>query len=288
MAHESSDFYKRKVLDHYDLIDRMVRKRFPDPAAADEAFLFVMERLESDDWRRVREYKGNATFTTYIIKVVSNLLLDFSDHKYGKFRPPVWIKKMGALWEEVHKRLCRERMSKEDVEYSMTIGAPEDREPGAVREAVEVILAKIPDCGKYKKGKMFVTDPDNLKDGEQVQRTGTNTVPEELSAVLGYVSLQEKLFPFLNKDNQNKDAEPLQKSNLETAIRNFRSRLELSVEDRLFLKMVYQDGFNVKAAGEKLNIDEKQVHKRHRGLLDHLGKAMRESGLEQHVKEFVS
>jgi RNA polymerase sigma factor (sigma-70 family) len=247
-----------------------------------------MERLESDDWRRVHEYKGNATFTTYITKVVSNLLLDFSDHKYGKFRPPVWIKKMGALWEEAHRRLYRERMSKKDVEYSMTIGSPEDRDPGAVSEAIEVILAKIPDCGKYRKGKIFVTDPDDLKNRGPIQKTGANALPEEINAALRYVSLQEALFPFLNRNNQNTDAEPQQDNKLETAIRSFCSHLDLSVEDRLFLKMVYQDGFKVKAAGKKLNFNESQVHKRHKRLLDHLGKAIRTSGLEQELREFIS
>ena len=125
---DSSEFYKKKTLDHYDLIDRLVRKRFSDTPTADEAFVYIMEHLEKDDWHRIREYRGNASFPTFLSKVVSNLILDFSDHKYGKFHIPAWIKNMGALWEEVYWRLSRERMSKKDVEYSMIIGREESIE----------------------------------------------------------------------------------------------------------------------------------------------------------------
>ncbi len=288
MATEGTEFYKKKILDHYDLINRMVQKRFSDSATADEAFVFVMERLENDNWRRVREYKGNASFTTYLTKVVSNLILDYSDHKHGKFRPPEWVKKMGALWEEVHKRLCSERMSKKDVEFSMTIGAPDDRDPEAVREAIEIILAKVPDCGKYRKGKEYATDPDDLKNAGSALRTGTNTVPEQFKSALRYIALQNAVFPFFNSDSQNTDDGQENDNKLATAFHNFRSKLNLSAEDRLFLKMIYQDGLKVKTAGEKLNLKQNQIHRRHKKLLEHMGKAIKASGLEDELKSMLS
>ena len=102
---DNPEFYKKKTLDHYDLIDRLVRKRFSDTPTADEAFVYIMEHLEKDNRHRIREFRGNASFPTFLSKVVSNLLSDFSDHKYGKFHTPIWIKNMGTMWEEVYRKL---------------------------------------------------------------------------------------------------------------------------------------------------------------------------------------
>jgi len=287
MTSENSEFYKKKTLDHYNLMDRLVRKRFTDGSTADEAFVYVMEHLEKDDWRRIREYRGNASFPTFLSKVVSNLISDFSDHKYGKFHIPVWIKNMGSMWEEAYKRLGRERMSKKDVEYSMTIGK-EERDPEAVREAIEVILSKIPDCGGYKKIKLLTTDPDNLINSEPVHGESQNSSSLKIQTVLNYVSLQEELFPFLTNADQTGKTESPKNNKLKLSVSSFREKLKLSAEDRIFLKMIYQDGYSVKSAGEKLNFSSSWVHKRHKQLLKRIAKALKKAGLEQELKNILS
>ncbi len=286
MTSQTSEFYKKKTLDNYDLIDRLVRKRFPDSSAADEAFVYVIEHLEKDNWHRIREYRANASFPTFLTKVVSNLIYDFSDHKYGKFHIPVWIKNMGSMWEEAYKRLGRERMSKKDVEYSMTIGK-EGRDPEAVRDAIEVILARIPDCGGYKKIKLLTTDPENLINSEPIHGEGQNTPSVKVQTVLNYVSLQEELFPFLTNTDQSHKTESPKSSKLKLCVSSFREKLKLSAEDRLFLKMIYQDGYSVKSAGEKLNFSNSWIHKRHKQLLKRIEKALRKAGLEQELKNVL-
>ncbi len=288
METENTDFYKKKLLQQYDLIDRMVKKRFTDAGTADEAFLFVMERLERDNWRRVRDYKGTATFTTYITKVVSNLLYDFSDHKFGKFRPPEWIKKMGALWEEIHRRLCRERMSKDDVVYSLTIGSVEDRDPGVVTEAIDVILSRIPDCGKYAKVKLLVTDPDHMKETVSDQQSAANPGTDITNSTAQFISLQEALFAFLTQAGEKGAVLPGEDKQFGEALKNFRSHLKLSAEQRLLLKMIYQDGLNITAAGKRLHLSKDQVHKKHKQLLEHIRQALQTSGLEHELRELMT
>ncbi|QTA86423.1 hypothetical protein [Desulfonema magnum] len=38
-----SDYWKKQVFSHYDLLNRLVRKRFPDTNTADEAFIYLID-----------------------------------------------------------------------------------------------------------------------------------------------------------------------------------------------------------------------------------------------------
>lgn len=284
---ETFEFYKKKALDHYALIDTLVRKRFPDSALADEAFVYVMEYLEKENWRRIREYRGRARFPTFLSRVVSNLLSDFADHKFGKFHIPLWIKNMGPLWEETYRRLSRERMSRKDVEYSLTIGAA-NTSLEAVREAIEVILEKIPDCGAYKKVKLLSADPDTLQKSSDTHNEEKTVSSEKIQASLNYISLQEELFSFLNNPEKTGRTASPKTAALQASVLRFRTQLKLSPEDRVFLKMIYLEGLNVKAAGEKLGFNSSWVHKRHKQLLKRIEKALKKAGLDQELKNILS
>ena len=69
-----------------DLITLLVHKRVKgDAIAREEAVLYVQDRLQRDDFRRINQFQANrgASFVTYIWQVISNLLLDFL-RTYGK------------------------------------------------------------------------------------------------------------------------------------------------------------------------------------------------------------
>lgn len=63
-----------------DLIALLVRKRIrTDAIAHEEAVLYVQDRLQRDDFRRIRNFQVDkgASFVTYMWQVINNLLLDF-------------------------------------------------------------------------------------------------------------------------------------------------------------------------------------------------------------------
>ena len=63
-----------------DLITMLVHKKIHgDAIAREEAVLYVQDRLQRDDFRRIRSFnvERGASFVTYIWQVVNNLLLDF-------------------------------------------------------------------------------------------------------------------------------------------------------------------------------------------------------------------
>lgn len=59
-----------------------------DHDAAMDAYLFVLEALRADDWRRLRAYvpDGKTKFTTWLVVVTRRLVLDFLRQRYGRSR----------------------------------------------------------------------------------------------------------------------------------------------------------------------------------------------------------
>ncbi|WP_228854989.1 RNA polymerase sigma factor [Desulfomarina profundi] len=88
--------WKTQTLAHWEQINRMAVRRFGDTVLAEEAALSVMERLEEDNWKRVRAYCGKATFSTYLQVLTGRILEDFARSRFGRVRPPSWVKVLGG------------------------------------------------------------------------------------------------------------------------------------------------------------------------------------------------
>jgi len=145
LAHKSIQLYEKQLTRHWSLIYSMAYRKFTDAGAAEEAITFVTEQLGADDWGRLRKYKPVSEFKTYLMTIVSKLLIDFARKKYGRKRVPKWIKKRGVLWNKIYTLLCIEGLSNNDVTEQM---ADDDKNPVIVEEAIWLIKEKVTDCGK--------------------------------------------------------------------------------------------------------------------------------------------
>ena len=140
-------YFKRWVVEHWELVDRLALRRFVGEPLSQEAALFVMDRLEKDDWELLRCYRGNARLQSYFSSVVYNLLEDFARRKFGRVRPPLWLKKLGGIWLLLYRLLCLERFSIAEAAHLAA-----DRYQHLDRDQIELmadrILGEIPTCGK--------------------------------------------------------------------------------------------------------------------------------------------
>lgn len=262
-----SDHFKKEVFEHYKDLNKLVQKRIPDENMADKAFIYVMEKLAENNWQRVRNYKGKSAFRTYLLSLARHLLEDFLRQEFGRPRPPAWLKAQGSLWIEVYHRLCLERMSVTDVIQSLTIWLLQKRERSVVEEAADVILAKIPDCGKRQE-----------KEEELTDELQNNLTPEEMMIARERVAIIETVRCLLT------DTEPSEDNSLRASIIKLRSQIKLSNEERLFLKAVYEEGIKVSKAGRLLGWNANQAHGKHKRLLARIGKAFRKTGLEDETE----
>ncbi len=131
--------------------DRICRKTFVNDADADECYLYILNKMEEDDYRRLRKYDGRAKLKTWLYSVASNLKSDFIRKKMGRRHIPTAVTKIGDWAVAVYKLLCWQRQE--------------------IEEAWVVIVGR----GLYSK-----TLADYLEDVEAVLRY---PCPEEISTV---------------------------------------------------------------------------------------------------------
>lgn len=278
---ESSQALKNRVLEHWDLLDRLAQRRFRDQNLADEALLFVQQALADDDWRRVRAYRGEVEFSRFLSHVTYRLLEDFARHKFGRVRPPVWLKRMGSLWLRVFQLLCLERRSVGDVLETLAGGRRPERDPAAVKEATAAILSRIPSCGSKSAQKVSVDN--ELVEAEMSQDPALHNLdPEEHAAKVESAAALAAFSIILDPLGVNE--ENLESGAFRKLLETLRSNLELCDEDRFFLCLIYQDGLNVSAAGRRLQLRADQAHGRLQRILGRIRSAVETAGLKEDMR----
>lgn len=285
MPNSDSEFWKNRVLKHWDNLNRLAKKRFADDNAADQAVIYVMEALEDDDWRRVKAYKGQARFNTFLTVIVNRLLEDYARSRYGRFRVPKWISRQGAVWEKIYRLLCEERMSWDDVIEVMSQTAPGGRSKDQVSETAAVILAKTPDCGKQR-GDATPVDPNDLERDDFGGALGERLSPEQIVAARQRALLLKTLGQWFKDDDEDDDG-PFPDEAVGEYCRRIKAEVSLSSSERLLLRMVFQDGMTVVAAGRMLGWGADKVHGQLRRLLARIRKKFEEAGLDPPLKEIL-
>jgi hypothetical protein len=262
--------WRKQALAHWDLINRMAGRRFPQAALAEEAALFVMEGLARDDWRRLRAFTGRSTLTTYVGALTLRLLEDFARARFGRVKAPLWIRRLGGIWMTLFRLLCLERFSPDEA-----VALVGDRQPGtatAAEEAAYRLLGEIPSCGEHQGESSEFCEETTLPTAEadcsvqeQQLEQGERT---QLFSVLGRIFF----------DGAREDRNPRVLERLEGV------GIRLDPQERLLLQLCYRDGVAVAEAGRMLGLNRHQAHGRLRRLLDRLRQDFAAAGLEEELR----
>jgi len=262
LATASSEDCKQLIFSQWGILEALSRKRFQDPNLADAALLAAQRGLEANDWRRVRAYRGQASFTAYLAQVTSRLLEDYARKVFGRKRPPAWIKRRGFLYERLYKLLCLDGASPAEaagqLDQNATALAAE-----AIAEAIDAILSHILDCG----GSALPRIADDVDVNTVLpEEPGLHQLnPEEL-----YDKRQRDAFLEALRRGLGFHDAPAYDPDPELAERFFqalREALTLSADERLFLGMIYRDCVAVTTAGQMLGWSLNLAHSRLRSLL---------------------
>lgn len=286
MEQNDDPAYQAQLFAHWELLQRLAQNRFKGSALADQALDFVLEKLQQDHWSRLRAYRGGASFKTYLAHVVRRLLEDFARHRFGRQRIPDWIQAQGSLWEQVYRLLCLERMSAIDVIETLRDAVPGGRPPQIIREAIAVIRKRVVNCGAPSSAtaeQPLVEQEEHryrpLADDVQAHQLS----PEALQAA----EERTQLLTLLYGSVLDSAADSSPPAAWRQAAQRLRAVLSLSPEERLLLRLIYQDGLSVVEAGRLLGLRTDQVHGRLRRLLQRIRQAMEASGLAQELKELL-
>lgn len=266
--------WKKKTLAHWDLINRLAVRRFGSAALAEEAALFVMDSLAENSWQRVQSYGGRGTFQSFIASLSWRLLEDFSRKRFGRVRPPLWVKKLGGIWTLLFSFLCLERLRFPEAVESVASRCPAQEKP-LIEEAALTLLGRIPQCGSQQGLEVSFEETDSRgPDQEGVSRPDRLLEKDE----------QQHLFAVLFGQLIGTDQEAALPKKFASLLEE---GIELDPEERLLLKLLYQDNVGVTRAGTLLGLNRDQVNGRLRRLLARLRQDFQNRGLGEELLELL-
>ncbi len=265
--------WKERTLSQWDKINTLAVRRFGRGPFAEEAVLAVIDGLQADDWQRVRAFSGQSSFSTFVMAISTRLFEDFARKRYGRVRPPLWVRAFGGIWQKLFQALCLERLSVNDaveVVHQRQVAA----EKNAIETAAYELLARIPDCGMARGLEVTYEEEVALED----ESLGTG--PAGTFETREQKELFRAIFQLVLGQEQGGDGLDLLK-------KYHMVKISLTAEEKLLLKLCYQDGLGVSAAGEMLGMTRFQAHGRMRRLLQRLQAEFQRCGLAEVLRPML-
>lgn len=272
---------KQQVFNYWNYLQDIARKRFPtDSQMAEEAIDYLLEKLQRNDWQKIREYRGEG-FTAFITVVANRLFTDFA-RKVGDIPYiPVWIQQRGGLWRDAFLLLHKGLNRQEAIEQLWVSAQKLGYEKPAVEEIVLVILSKERIKPRHAHVSLEV---------EWLDETAANDLPPpEQLADLENNWLLELIFIMIQKLQAVEPQAPLaEDSKMNVWLNKLQQQVCLKSEEFLFLTMVYRDGLSISEAGRRLHLNANQAAGRHRRLLERLQTAFAQAGLTEQLRELIT
>jgi RNA polymerase sigma factor (sigma-70 family) len=234
-------------------IESACRRRFPDGNDADECYVFVIDRLKADDYRRIRQFKGKSSIQTYLYAVINALVADYKRKKYGRKRIPKAVARLGEWAEAIYRLVCWGRYS---FAEAYDIAMVEGRFDGSYEEFLEetdpIRQAPCPENPRF-----IPVDDSQMQSLPQTDDTASNPLEE-----------------LLRKTDLKKRAKAA------SVIRE--ATKGLSDEEQLLVRLVYGSDHSVRAAARVIGLKAGAA----RRLLKRVLLKYRENLLAEGIRDF--
>jgi len=224
-------------------LDRLGRNSGLPEHEADEFQSWAVFKLVDKDYRILGSWEGRCSFSTYLIVVLARLLEDYRIHVWGKWRPSAAARRQGREAVLLERLRFRDRLPwGEAIDRAQALS-----DSSLSREELERIAGSLPE----RSGRIMVGEEALLRiavDGSVEERI------EEYERAPLVARLHEKLLALLRA---------------------------LPAEDRLVLKLHFQDDFTIAALSLLLRIPQKQLYSRRDNCLKKLRRALVDGGLDR-------
>ncbi|MDI9245942.1 hypothetical protein [Marinobacter sp. CHS3-4] len=280
---DSGEYWAERVLDptFTGYVEKMARRRFGQDVLAEEATNYVLEELSEENWQRCRQYRGQSQVKTFLVSLASNLIEEFSRKRFGRPRPPVWLKAQGELWVRLWKMVCLERQPVPTVVDRLTLSG--QRTVETVKQSIRVIKARIPTCGQGGAGECATDDIQSWSDatGLVSRDIPAGTRVEQQATVLfrRLISSLESDADELAPLEDEAIPEPMD-TEVTEKLRALHEQLQLDDEETVLLKMVFVDGLTKSKAARALGKPGHYGGRRINAALDRLLEAFRACDLD--------
>jgi RNA polymerase sigma factor (sigma-70 family) len=232
-------------LSNLTLIERVIgavcRRHRLSAADAEDFGSTARLHLIDDDYAALRKFEGRSSMATYLTVVITRQFQDWRNAKWGKWRASAEARRQGPVAVHLERLIVRDRLSMEEAVETLRTNFSVD----ATRAELEALIARIP------------------------PRTGRTFVPDD--------ELEQHAAPAARADNALADRHALEAAHtsshaLSTALRG------LPAQDRLILKMRFQDDLSVAEVARLFHLEQKPLYRRIQKLLVDLRAALEAQG----------
>lgn len=248
----SDDLY----LAHRAHIERAIshvcrRHRLSGPEGEDFASTARLALIENNH-ARIRAFSGRSSLQTYLIVVITRLFQDWRNAQWGKWRPSAEAQRLGPLAMKLETMTVRDKLTFEEAVETLRTnhGVTDDR------AALEALYGRFP----IRPGRSFTGDD----------------------------ALETIAAPNARADAPLAEAEAaVAATRATTALAGVLSKLP--PQDRLIIKMRFDDDFGVAEIAKVLKLEPKPLYRRIERLLIDLRRALEQSGLSlEAVKDVIA
>lgn len=251
-------------------LESIARRRFPSSEnVASEAFNHALDQLLTggDTLRPVSEFAGDdERGFRYFASCFINAVEDFSRHRFGRRRPPTWLKNLGGLWLQLYQWLCLERHPSNSiierlVDRDLECGQRGEAEARSnARMMVLAVRGRIPNCAEQQLDTPLEhTDDDGETRALDLRADGpdpeASLADAEVDTALG--ALADLL-------------------GIQPAASGRWPRVALTDAETVLLRLVYVDELNVSRAAAALGWPEHKARRMLQNCLDRLRDAWKD------------
>jgi RNA polymerase sigma factor for flagellar operon FliA len=229
------------------VVAQICRRNHLREAEAEDFYSEVMLRLIERDYRVLRCFGQRSTIDTFLTVVVHRLFLDYRNRMWGRWRPSAEATRLGDIAMLLERLIARDGSSFDDALEQMrtNYGITESRK---VLEDLWARLARKPTRPRFVSEKLAADVP--------IGGPGPDA---------------DIIWAQRESDGQ------LVSEALERALQ------ELTAEERLLLKMRYDDGLTVSQIARALHLDQKPLYRRFEHLCEQLKERLQRDGVSSEV-----
>lgn len=125
--------------DILEKIEAVCQRRFAAENDRNECYIFVLDSLRADDFKRLRAFKGQSQLSTYLYALINALVVDFRRQRYGRRRIPTSVSKLGQWAEAVYRLVCWQKFSVDDAYDFLQVDGTFDGSYEQFRQAIAPI-----------------------------------------------------------------------------------------------------------------------------------------------------
>jgi len=242
----------------------LARKRIPySTEAAEEAMQEARQELAI---KLAKLDTAPNDLNSYLRGAFRNTLEDYLRAKDGYPRPPSWIKKLGAAYERIHKLLCLESRSVNDIQSILSNLYQYTHD--FIEQVISEVRAGVVNCGSWRDA---VPLDSALNEVEQTESQSYATyTPDEILQDMDSIAVVDVIL--------NNASDLGRSDNMRKALQIL-AQCQLSDNERLLLRLTYTDGYSVSKAARQLKLVDAEARKIFKDVHKRLQQAMIDAGL---------